>query len=46
MIFFLDHKHSAGKMRMNRSKITLSNKIESLNCGETEKTLGNTIIYS
>lgn len=46
MRFLLDHKHSAGKMRMIRSKVTLSNKIKSSNCGETEKTLGNTILYS
>lgn len=38
MIFLRHHKHSAGKMRMNRSKITLSNKLKSSNCGETEKT--------
>lgn len=46
MIFLLDHKHSAGKMKMIRSKIALSNKIKSSICGETEKTLGNTILYS
>lgn len=44
MVVLLDHKHSAGKMRMNRSKITLPNQIKSSNHGETEKTLGNTII--
>lgn len=46
MIVLLDHKYSAGKMRMNRSNITLSNKIKLSGHGETKKTLGNTIIYS
>lgn len=46
MIFLPAHKHTAGKMSINRSKIILSNLIKSPNCGKTEKTLGNAMIHS
>lgn len=36
MIVLLDHRYSAGKMRMNRSNITLSNKIKLSGHGETK----------